>query len=230
MVNKYGEVDSEEEQYPRFHNLVPFFDQVLMACLCLNIVLPMPAELVESKVLDVEDNFNCEEAQLSLSYRVSLSVESKARRGLNQGQYFGVSESTSILDNVSGICELGQMLAVMGPSGAGKTSLLNCLSLRNTRFRGYVLHSGEPPDLDSLAVNTVFVQQEELFIGQVTPREHLTFNATLRASKPMSKNQRREIVNKSLEEMGLGESVRFILVLVIFITVIVIYSSIPNYM
>lgn len=27
------------------------------------------------------------------------------------------------------------MLAIMGPSGAGKTSLLNCLSLRNRSYR-----------------------------------------------------------------------------------------------
>lgn len=28
-----------------------------------------------------------------------------------------------------------QMLAIMGPSGAGKTSLLNCLSLRNKSYK-----------------------------------------------------------------------------------------------
>lgn len=34
-----------------------------------------------------------------------------------------------------------QMLAIMGPSGAGKTSLLNCLSLRNKSYRQASLSS-----------------------------------------------------------------------------------------
>lgn len=39
------------------------------------------------------------------------------------------------LDELRLLVAFEQMLAIMGPSGAGKTSLLNCLSLRNKSFK-----------------------------------------------------------------------------------------------
>jgi len=49
-----------------------------------------------------------------------------------------------ILENVTGQAKSGQMLALMGASGAGKTSLLDCISLRNRKFTGQVYIDGEP--------------------------------------------------------------------------------------
>jgi ABC-type cobalamin/Fe3+-siderophores transport system ATPase subunit len=36
------------------------------------------------------------------------------------------------------------MMALMGASGAGKSSLLDCISLRNQKFQGHVLLDGTP--------------------------------------------------------------------------------------
>lgn len=46
---------------------------------------------------------------------------------------FGFERSRMMCTCPPFACE--QMLAIMGPSGAGKTSLLNCLSLRNKSFK-----------------------------------------------------------------------------------------------
>jgi ABC-type multidrug transport system ATPase subunit len=49
-----------------------------------------------------------------------------------------------ILNGVAGEARGGQMLALMGASGAGKTSLLDCISLRNRAFTGNVYLNGAP--------------------------------------------------------------------------------------
>jgi len=48
-----------------------------------------------------------------------------------------------ILKNISGICRPGELTAIMGASGAGKTSLLNILSCRITSKGSGVKLSGD---------------------------------------------------------------------------------------
>ena len=52
----------------------------------------------------------------------------------------------NLLYKVVGQAEKGQMLALMGASGAGKSSLLDCISLRNHRFEGSVYLDDKPVD------------------------------------------------------------------------------------
>jgi ABC-type multidrug transport system ATPase subunit len=66
----------------------------------------------------------------------------------------------------------------MGSSGAGKTTLLNTLMFRSPP----VLHvsgrrslNGIPVSSSSLASLSAYVQQDDLFIGTLTVREHLVF-------------------------------------------------------
>ena len=47
-----------------------------------------------------------------------------------------------ILSDVSGEANPGELLSIMGPSGGGKTSLLNCLSRRIKLTSGTVLLNG----------------------------------------------------------------------------------------
>ncbi|CAM9798121.1 unnamed protein product [Pylaiella littoralis] len=140
---------------------------------------------------------------ISLSYRVSLTVEVK---GFSEtGKAAGGTKTKLILDDACGTVAPGQMLAIMGPSGAGKTSLLNCLSLRNKAYRGTVLHNGKAPDMDTVGITTAFVQQEDLFIPTLTPREHLRFHANMRMDASMPKEEKMKAVENALEGLGLGK-------------------------
>ena len=63
-------------------------------------------------------------------------------------------------------------------SGAGKTTLLNVLTYRN---RGKLLVSGEVRVNggrigSSMSSVSAYIQQEDLFIGTLTVREHLWFH------------------------------------------------------
>ena len=63
-------------------------------------------------------------------------------------------------------------------SGAGKTTLLNILNFRNRgklTIDGDVKINGRKANWDAITRYSGYVQQDDLFIGTMTVREHLTF-------------------------------------------------------
>ncbi|KAK7080420.1 ATPase activity protein [Halocaridina rubra] len=117
------------------------------------------------------------------------------------------SEEFHILKNVSGMCEGGQLLAIMGASGAGKTTLLNVLTFRSKKLRieGDIHINGRPVNLRTIAGVSAYVQQEDLFTGVFTVKEQLMFNAQLRIGKEVSEKERKQRVHEVMRELGLNK-------------------------
>ena len=70
------------------------------------------------------------------------------------------------------------MLIFSLKSGAGKTTLLNVLNFRNRGkliIEGDVKINGQLADWDTITRYSGYVQQDDLFYGTLTVREHLTF-------------------------------------------------------
>lgn len=85
----------------------------------------------------------------------------------------------TILADVSGAARSGELVVLMGPSGAGKTSLLDCLAGRNRRVTGRVTVNGTPLN-DNVKALMTYVVQDDLFYETLTVREHLIFQGKLR--------------------------------------------------
>lgn len=85
-----------------------------------------------------------------------------------------------LIKNIAGIANAGEILAVMGSSGAGKTTLLNALAFRSpvgiqlsqTAERAF---NGTEIGFEELSAHCAYVEQQDLFIGSLTAREHLIF-------------------------------------------------------
>ncbi|XP_054167873.1 protein white-like [Oppia nitens] len=115
-------------------------------------------------------------------------------------------QSVHILKNVSGQAKPGQLMAIMGSSGAGKTTLMNVLTQRNLtgyKLNGSVKLNDRPMDRNQLKQVAAYVQQDDLFIGSLTVREHLKFQARLRMHPLLSATDRSDKVNKVAKELGL---------------------------
>eukprot|EP00899_Mesostigma_viride_P012079 jgi/Mesvir1/20872/Mv07952-RA.1 len=111
-----------------------------------------------------------------------------------------------ILRGVSGHCRAGDLLAIMGSSGGGKTSLLNCLSgrLATGRVEGTILLNNQPLVRSDFKRMHAYVTQDDLMMETQTPRELLLFSARLRLSADVNTAKLRLIVDKTLETLGLS--------------------------
>lgn len=90
-----------------------------------------------------------------------------------------------ILNNVSGFCPGGQVTAILGSSGAGKTSLLNILARRlgksaNVVLSGELMANNKPYDGEKFASFASYIMQDDVLFTTLTPREALQFAANLK--------------------------------------------------
>lgn len=110
-----------------------------------------------------------------------------------------------VLFKVSGNVQPGTLLAVMGASGAGKSTLMNVLAHRNISqmdVRGTVEVNNRPIGTEITSISA-YIQQEDLFVGSLTVKEHLTFQAFLRMDKHVPDNQRIARVDEVILQLGL---------------------------
>lgn len=110
------------------------------------------------------------------------------------------------LAGVSGVAEPGTLLAILGESGAGKTSLLDCLAGRKTigLLRGQILLNGEPAGRDWRRLSA-YCMQDDVFVPTLTVRETVLFSARMRLPASMNDSERERRTDDALAAMGLHD-------------------------
>jgi ABC-type multidrug transport system ATPase subunit len=100
------------------------------------------------------------------------------------------------VQSVSGVIQPGEMCAIMGSSGAGKTSLLSILSQRKNvaDFSGSVYYNGALGVMPPFG----FVTQEDVHEELMTVRESLEFACELRLPESMSREEKSKRVQRIL--------------------------------
>ncbi|GIL87008.1 hypothetical protein Vretimale_14202 [Volvox reticuliferus] len=108
-----------------------------------------------------------------------------------------------ILFNVTGEVNPGEVLALMGPSGGGKTSLLTLLGGRSTaRLEGNVTFNGARMS-KPLKRKLGYVMQDDLLFAELTVYETLYFAALLRLPRSWSRADKLARVDLVIEGLGL---------------------------
>lgn len=116
--------------------------------------------------------------------------------------YVSCLESKEILKNVSGVFKACELTAVFGPSGSGKSSLMNILTgffqigtKGNTNVSGVV----EVNDNRKRA----FIMQEENLHKLLTVNESMTFSINLKTGSKLSQVEKKCKVDEILSNLGL---------------------------
>jgi len=108
-----------------------------------------------------------------------------------------------ILNDLNGCVKPGELVAVIGPSGSGKSSFLNCIAGRNTEgVTGQILFNDVKRPIN-FARFTGYVIQDDLYFQSLTVEETLIFAANLKLPKSMGKEVKMKRVNDIIDELDL---------------------------
>ncbi|KAF2212378.1 hypothetical protein CERZMDRAFT_106161 [Cercospora zeae-maydis SCOH1-5] len=110
-----------------------------------------------------------------------------------------------VLTNVCGAVHPGELLAIMGASGAGKTSFLDILARKKKRgvaTGDFYLNGEKIPDDDFRNV-IGFVDQEDTLLPTLTVHETILDSALLRLPKEMSRAAKEQKVEDVERQLGI---------------------------
>ncbi|KAF3931873.1 hypothetical protein ABW19_dt0207363 [Dactylella cylindrospora] len=148
-----------------------------------------PVERVDVKVRD-----------LSLTVALGRSLMSMITRKPD------TKRVVKILDGIDADMPSGQLTALIGASGSGKTSMLNVISHRmtgsNMAKSGTITFNGKP---ESQRIKTAYVIQQDILIPTLTVRETLRYAAKLRLPSSVSSEEKNDIVESIILELGLKD-------------------------
>ncbi|AQK96511.1 ABC transporter G family member 36 [Zea mays] len=129
----------------------------------------------------------------NIKYSVDMPQEMKGQ---------GVQEDRlELLKSISGSFRPGVLTALMGVSGAGKTTLMDVLAGRKTGgyIEGDIRISGYPKKQETFARVSGYCEQNDIHSPQVTVYESLLFSAWLRLPKDVDSNKRKIFIEEVME-------------------------------
>ena len=131
------------------------------------------------------------------SYKRGLGIEAVhlVRTVKNKGETF------NICNDVSLSIEPGELVAIIGGSGAGKTTLMNAICGYNRPTSGQVLINGEElyDTYDALKNIIGYVPQQDIVYDNLTLFSMLDYAAKLRLPDDMSEQERRQRVHQVID-------------------------------
>ncbi|KAG1950837.1 ATP-binding cassette sub-family G member 8 isoform X2 [Pimephales promelas] len=118
------------------------------------------------------------------------------------------SNKQTVINDLNLRVHSGQMLAVIGSSGCGKTSLLDIITCRDeggSMKSGEILINGKPSTRSLVKKSIAHVRQDDRLLPHLTVRETLTFVAKLRLPAHFTQKQRDQRVDEVIAELRLRQ-------------------------
>ncbi|CAL0326752.1 unnamed protein product [Lupinus luteus] len=134
----------------------------------------------------------------NVSYHVDMPAEMKSQ-GIHE-------DRLQLLKDVSGAFRPGVLTALMGVSGAGKTTLMDVLAGRKTGgyIEGSIRIAGYPKNQATFARVSGYCEQNDIHSPHVTVYESLLFSAWLRLPSDVTTQTRKMFVEEVMELLELN--------------------------
>lgn len=132
------------------------------------------------------------------------------KRRREKGSPDGASTLT-VLNDISGLAKPGRVMVIMGPSGAGKTSLLDILAGRAVPSCGQMALGSKSPCFPvDVQRRAAYVQQDDAIMASQTVREALRMAANLtlpRGTSQAERQQRTDTLLKTFHLEGCADTI-----------------------
>ncbi|KAI8836623.1 P-loop containing nucleoside triphosphate hydrolase protein [Chytridium lagenaria] len=147
-------------------------------------------------IIKKADTSACEIAFKDLSFSVNVAVTEDKRKSFKE---------KPILKSISGVFRPGRFTAIMGASGAGKTSFLNVIAgeAKVGMISGEILINGQPVTSSAIKKISGFVFQEDVILSTMTVKEAIAMSAQLRLPNTLSDEEKEKRVDHIIRDLNL---------------------------
>uniref|UniRef100_A0A1A9WZY6 ABC transporter domain-containing protein n=1 Tax=Glossina brevipalpis TaxID=37001 RepID=A0A1A9WZY6_9MUSC len=151
---------------------------------------------IPNQTIPKVSTFNFQEINLNYHF-VNINYSSKQNN----------SQTVEILKDVCGQFKSGQLTAILGPSGAGKTSLMNVLSgFKTNGVTGHFQINGQERHLGEFRKMSSYIPQKFAMLDLLTVQETLKVSVDLKLPNIKKILEKEKIINAILELLNLENS------------------------
>ncbi|XP_045029361.1 ATP-binding cassette sub-family G member 1 isoform X2 [Daphnia magna] len=112
-----------------------------------------------------------------------------------------------ILHKMNGAFKSGQLTAILGPSGAGKTSLMNILAgLKTSGIEGRIDVNGVERERKTFRKRSAYIMQKDHLLSNLTVDEYMTAAAHLKLGNGVSNQEKQCAIEQVMKTLGLTVS------------------------
>ncbi|XP_053613075.1 ATP-binding cassette sub-family G member 4-like [Plodia interpunctella] len=144
-----------------------------------------------------------ESTSTSSEYSLNISFENinyNVRHGILAGG------RKTILRDVNGTFNSGELNVIIGQSGAGKSSLMDILAGYTKATSGDIYVNGRLRDENTFRRQSCYILQDDQLQDMLTIQENLTIAAELRLGNHVSKEQKEKRINEIVTSLSLVEA------------------------
>lgn len=195
--------------------LATFAYTVLFLFIAILILHSKPNEVQVSRKVGTDNDYLAERVQLGdkQAKRMTTVTLQQISLGLEQTRIWRKNTYRPVLSNASAVFRPGALNVILGPSGSGKSSLLNYISRRvhdtaTTKWHrsGKMLFNGAIVSGAALrSASSYVVQDDEGLLASLTVRETLHYAARMRLPKWMSATKQIDRAESLMEDLGLKD-------------------------
>jgi ABC-type multidrug transport system ATPase subunit/ABC-type multidrug transport system permease subunit len=159
--------------------------------------------------VEMENGMQYVDSKIKVSLQftdLTYSVCMKKKKGcFGRG---GCDTNKVILDGITAYVPPARLVAVMGPTGCGKTSLINALAGRleaSGELEGEILVNGKPRNKSFKAL-VAYVMQDDVLFANLTVQETFEFAARMRLPRTVPNKVKDALVRRIINELGLSKA------------------------